>query len=223
MTKAIGLPEVQSFSLVHELLGARLARAYGLAAPRTEVISISSALLDAIRPDLDEAGVRLDPGLAVGSELVPDLMPFAVPVHLADNELAEAAAIYVFDLLIQNPDRSLTSPNCGRVGSRIVPYDFETAFSFRLAVGRPDPWMVGELPFAKHHLFHNALKTAIVDWPFVFSQFRALPTTVVADVCSTIPEAWAEVADDVRAHLTSVIDHWSEFERQISKSLGRVP
>ena len=110
-------------------------------------------------------------------------------MHLADHALAEAAAIYVFDLLIQNPDRSLTSPNCGRAGNRIVPYDFETGFSFRLAVGRPDPWMVGTLLFARNHLFHNALRTADVDWPSVFRRFRAVPTTRVADVCSTIPQA----------------------------------
>ena len=45
--KAIGLPEVESFSLAHEFLGCRLARAYGLAAPRAEVVELSAEFLTA--------------------------------------------------------------------------------------------------------------------------------------------------------------------------------
>jgi hypothetical protein len=103
VTKAIGLPEVHDFSLAHELLGARLARAYGLAAPMAEVVELSLEFLTAAQADLDEAGLRLNADMAVGTEFVPDLLPFPVPVRLADHELSEAAAVYVFDLLIQTP------------------------------------------------------------------------------------------------------------------------
>ena len=221
MTKALGLPEVQPFSLAHEFLGARLARLFGLRAPRVEAIVISPAFLDATAGDLADARLRLSPGLAVGTEFIGDLLPFAVPVRLIEDEAAEAAAIYVFDALTQNPDRSIASPNCGRAARRVVPYDFETAFSFRLAIPRGDPWRVGGLPFLRTHLFHEVLRRSDVDWQPVFGRFRAVPLAAVTDVCSTIPDAWAEVAHDVRTHIAAVLDHWLQFEQEITISLGK--
>jgi hypothetical protein len=220
VTKAIGLPEVQPFSLAHEFLGSRLATTYGLAAPAAHIVSMSDAFIAVSEPDLAEFGLHCNPGLAVGTEFIPDLMPFPVPVHLAGDEVLGAVAIYVFDLLTQNPDRSAASPNCGRAGQRLVPYDFETAFSFRFVVPRVDGWRVAGLLFPKKHLFHGPLKRSDVDWRAVFGRFRSVAPASLADVCSRIPQAWQEIGREVLAHLTSVHDHWSEFERDTTTSLG---
>lgn len=220
VAKGIGLPEVQPFSLAHEFLGCRLARLYGLMAPKAEIVTLSPDFLDATRGDLTAAGLRLEPGLAVGTEFIADLLPFPVPVQLADDEIVEAAAIYLFDLLTQNPDRSLASPNCGRAGRFVVPYDFETAFSFRFAIPRLDAWRVGNLAFARTHLFHDVLRQSDVAWRAVLDRFKTVTTTSVGEVCSTIPPVWAEVGEDVRTHITAVLDHWLQFEQEITISLG---
>lgn len=180
---------------------------------------ISEEFVAAVGHDLAEAGVHLEPGLAVGTEFVSDLIPFPVPVRLVESEILEAAAIYTFDLLTQNPDRSATNPNCGRSGQRIALYDFETAFSFRFALARGDGWRVAGLPFPQRHLLHKCVSRVDVDWPAVFAKFRTVPFSSLADACSTIPEAWASVGQEVQAHLASVYDHWSEFEQEITKSL----
>ena len=75
------------------------------------------------------------------------------------------------------------------------------------------------LPFPKKHLFHGALKRSEVDWRAVFGRFRSVTLPSLADACSTIPQAWAEIGKEVLAHLTSVHDYWSEFEREITTSL----
>lgn len=222
VTKGLGLPEINEFSLAHELVGARLASALGLAAPASSVIVISPAFLEAIGRDLADAGVRLEPGLAGGSEFIPNLNPFPPRAQLSEDEIAEAAAIYAFDLLTQNPDRSLVSPNCGRAGRRLVPYDFESAFSFRLAVLKADPWRVGHLPFARQHLFYQAVRTAQVDWPAILQGFSAAPVRTVTDLCSTIPEPWTGVGQEILAHVASVLDHWPLFEQEVAISLGNV-
>jgi hypothetical protein len=211
---------VQQFSLAHEFLGSRLGRLYGLNAPISEVVSLSPLFVDATRGDLESAGVRLRPGTAVGTEFVSDLLPFPVPVQLVESELTDAAAIYLFDLMTQNPDRTRASPNCGRAAGVLIPYDFETAFSFRFAIRRLDPWRVGDLPFAKTHLFHEALVRSEVDWRTTFDRFKSVTMTAVAKVCSTIPDAWAEVGQDVRTHIAAVLEHWLQFEQEITISLG---
>lgn len=223
VTKAIGLPEIHPFSLAHEFLGSRLASVYGLAAPPAHIVSISDAFIATTRPDLAEFGLHLQSGLAVGTEFIQDLMPFPVPVHLAGDEILEAAAIYVFDLITQNPDRSAASPNCGRAGGHVVPYDFETAFSFRFALARLDAWRLASLSFPQKHLFHGVLKRSKIDWRTVFSRCGSVSLPSLAGVCSTIPEAWAGIGREVHGHLTSVHDHWSQFEQEIVTSLGGTP
>jgi hypothetical protein len=132
VTKAIGLPEVHNSSLAQELLGARLAGAYGLKAPRAEPVMLSPEFLSAAAADLSESGLRLKPGLAVGIEFIPDLLPFSVPVRLADDEMLEAAAIYVFDLMIQNPDRSLQVPTAAALVTPSCPTTLKRPLAFGL-------------------------------------------------------------------------------------------
>ena len=220
VTKAIGLPEVHDFTLAHELIGSRLARLFGLSAPAAHVISIDPDFIEAARPEFAAARLQIEPGLAVGTEFIPDLMPFPIPVRLIDErEVHDAAAIYTFDLLTQNPDRSVKNPNCGRALRGIAVYDFETAFSFRFAVPRHDAWRVAALPFATSHLLNPSLRRASVDWPMVFAPFRQVPASSLAEACSTIPGRWSHIGDEILDHLTSVYDHWSEFEQEITKSL----
>ena len=176
--KAVGLPEVHGFTLAHELIGSRLARLYGLSAPAAHVVSIDPEFVEVAGPELLAAGLMVQPGLAVGTEFIPDLMPFPVPVRLADeNEVQAAAAIYTLDLRTQNPDRLPKSPNCGRAGRGITLYDFETAFSFRFALFKDDAWKVATLPFAKTHILGPGLRRASVDWPAVFARFRDAPAS----------------------------------------------
>lgn len=220
VVKALGLPEVHPFTLAHEFLGSRLARLHGLAAPPARLVAISEAFVSVTAPDLKASGLHIKPGLAVGTEFIPDLMTLPVPVHLGPDEIHQAAAIYVFDLMVHNPDRSTASPNCGRAGQRLVPYDFETAFSFRFAISGSMPWKVAGLPFSTRHLFHAALGRADVEWPRLFARFRSMPPGDLTEACSTIPEAWAEIGREIHAHLTSVREHWLEFEREVATSLG---
>ena len=104
--KAIGLPEITADSLCHEWLGGHMARAAGLAAPATALMNLSSEFLADVAADLATRGLQPKPGIAVGIELVPNLVTFPSPPNLADEEMDAAARILVFDLLVQNPESS---------------------------------------------------------------------------------------------------------------------
>lgn len=167
VVKALGLPEIFDFSLCHELLGGRLAQLFGLAAPPHVLVNVSEEFLEAARGDLAAAGLGVQSGIAVGSQFIPNLLPFPAIARISMAEATDAALVYVFDLMMQNPDRRSTNPNCGRAGGRIVPFDFESAFSFRFGLLNPDPWNVAALPFGREHLFHSCVREFDdqVDWP----------------------------------------------------------
>jgi hypothetical protein len=219
VTKMVGLPEVQEFSLCHEFLGGTLAMLFGLQAPVPAVIHVSPELLAVIPHDLG-AGFHLKPGLAVGSEFLPNLQPFPRTPSLAPDEVTAAAQIYAFDLLTQNPDRRPASPNCGRFRDQLVAYDFEGAFSFRFAIRKPEPWHVSALPFCRGHLFSTELREKQLDWNLVLAPFFTVSNDALSNVCSTIPESWRVVGSEIEAHVAAVLPRWPEFIHELGESLG---
>jgi hypothetical protein len=219
VTKMMGLPEVQDFSLCHEFVGGRLARLFGVYAPDPALIHVSSEFVDAVRDDVG-SGLCLNPGLAVGSQFLPNLQPFPGTPALAEDEVPAAARLFAFDVLTQNADRRVAAPNCARRNGAIVAYDFENAFGFRLAILRPDPWRVSALPFCRNHLFFDALQKAQPDWAVALAPFFTVTREAVSNVCSTIPESWQAVGSEIDTHIAAVLPRWSEFVRELGESLG---
>lgn len=220
VVKALGLPEVADFTLCHEFLGCRLARLFGLSAPQSVLVDLSPAFLEAVGSDLDREGLKPMPGLAVGVEHVRNLYAFPASPTLGENEIVDAARIYVFDLAVQNPDRTGRWPNCGRALDALIPFDFENAFSFRFALLQPEPWEATRLGFADQHLFHSQLRKAEVDWTSVFGPMRKVTVEAVEAVCGTIPDPWRSIGNDISDHLAAVVAHWPEFEREVGATMS---
>lgn len=102
----------------------------------------------------------------------------------------------------------------------LVPYDFESAFSFRFALVKPEPWAAPRMSVARQHLFHSQLRAAAVDWAGVFGPMREVTQRDAAVERGTIPDLWLAVAADVQNHLASLIGHWTEFESEVVASLA---
>lgn len=220
VVKALGLPEVLEHSLAHEFVGGRLAALFGLAAPATEVVNISGEFLAAVAADLSSAGVSMQPGAGIGSEFVPNLTPFAVPVKLADDERPDAARILAFDLLFQNPDRHVENPNCGRAAGRIVPYDFESSFSFRFDILKAKAWKVAQLPFVHRHVFCSSLRGDLALVNEALDAAHSVSPTEVAAACAATLPAWGTIAREITSHFQAVHSHWSEFSSEVAMIVG---
>jgi len=78
--------------LANEFLASRLATAVGLTAPETELVEVSSWLVEntpELEMDLGKSRVRCQPGLQFGSRFVGGLMPGQVVDYLPEEQLAE--------------------------------------------------------------------------------------------------------------------------------------
>ncbi len=78
--------------LANELLASRLAAAAGLTVPETELVEVSSWLIEntpELEIDLGRTRVRCPPGLQFGSRFVGGLMPGQVVDYLPEEQLAE--------------------------------------------------------------------------------------------------------------------------------------
>src|SRR5579875_1016312 len=78
--------------LANEMLAARLARAAGLTVPETEIVEVSSWLIEntaELEIDLGMKRERCRPGLQFGSRFAGGLMPGQVADYLAEEQLLE--------------------------------------------------------------------------------------------------------------------------------------
>jgi hypothetical protein len=222
VVKSLGLPEVTQSSLCAELFGNLLARELGVETPAPALVDLTPEFVEAIKPALFPRGIRPQPGLAAACEYFRGGFASAVPdAALTRGELAQAARIYAFDLLVQNPDRRPEKPNCAQRGGRFMAYDFEMAFSFLLVIGQKDePWEVAKHGLGPKHLFYSSLRAAEIDWEPFLTDLAGLSDDRLDWLEGCMPEAWRPWTARVRRHLVAAKMHLSEFAWELRRSLA---
>lgn len=130
VVKGFKLPEVTNFGLFSEVFGNQLARSLGIDTPAPCLVHLSVPFVEATNLVLVRQKLALRPGIASGCEYFSRGYSNVSAQSLSPGEFAQAIRIYGFDLLVQNPDRTVVRPNCAARGGQIKLFDFETAFSF---------------------------------------------------------------------------------------------
>lgn len=211
-----------------EVVGNLLARELGINTPRPALIDIGETFAKVTNLILAREGLQVSEGTGVGCEYFQG--GFTSPVigaPLAPEEIPQAALVYGFDLLVQNPDRRPDKANCGFLGQRLIAFDFELAFSFLLLLkgqasgGRQaEPWEVSKHGLGPKHLFHRSLRNRQVSWEPLLAALDSLDLSVLADWEAVLPAAWRADAEAVSGHLRSVKKNLRKFEIELQGSLS---
>jgi hypothetical protein len=225
VAKVIGLPEVRPASLGHELFGNLLARELGIDTPRPALVDltlvVAAALTTSLRrsyPALSE--ITLQPGLGAACQYIRPLRPVVPGAHLTPGERAQAAALYAFDLMAQNPDRRADKPNCALNQERLIAFDFESAFSFVYVIGNPgEPWEVSKHGIAIKHLFHQALRGTSVEWTAFLDSLERTTKQRLCELADAVPLTWRSTLPKILDHLDGVKANRKEFELELHRSL----
>jgi hypothetical protein len=225
VVKTLGLPEVTDQGLFCEAFGNLLARELGITTPAPALVSLGAQFTDLVNPLLPQHGlsVRLSPGIGVGTEYFRGGFASVTPTAaLSAQELPQAARIFAYDLLVQNPDRRPEKPNCGLRGTDLVAYDFELAFSFLLvlALGQQDaPWQVSKHGIGSKHLFYNALRGKDIEWQPFLNALGGVTDARLDELTNWLPQPWQRWGTRVCEHFVSVREHLTEFEWELRSSL----
>jgi hypothetical protein len=221
--KSLGLPEVTNFGLFCEVFGNLLARELGINTPAPCLVHLSEPFVEAITPTLQRSGLKVSAGIGSGCEYFSGGYSNVIPNSLSPDELEQAAAIYAYDLLVQNPDRTRVRPNCAIHSGHLKVYDFETAFSFVLLIGTQDrPWEVSKHGLGKTHLFHSTLRRnkGDVSWkPFVASLAK-INEEIIGKMMQGLPADWCSHATKISDHLLEVAINSHRFELELRRSIS---
>lgn len=224
VVKARGLPEVTEMSLFNEFFGNVLASEIGLITPAPGLVNLSAPFVEMTKASalLKPYGIQVQSGLGVGCKFFDAGLANILPgAPLTDDETRQAALLYAFDLLIQNPDRKARKPNCAWRSGQLIAFDFELGFSFLFPlIGKAEPaWQVAAHGISARHVFHPQLQGRQVDWqPFV-AALQRLDEIRLRQLSDALPMAWQTWAERVCQHLLEARAEWQSLEIELQRSL----
>ena len=195
--------EMDTKAQIAEVVCAQLADDLGLDVPQAAVVEVPAGF-DQIAPEAEVAAcIQQSAGWNFGSRHIGagfTTWPPGRSPHGAQRD--QAAAIFAFDTLVQNPDRRAVNPNLWARSDRLGVYDHEQAFSFLflpIIGGAPRPWVATDQPngfrFLEQHVFYACLRGSVLDLASFEERLGALADDQITDYCEAIPEAWREGHD----------------------------
>ena len=227
VVKAIGCPDVSSqWQIVTEVVSNVIARRLGVTTPEPCAIHISEEMAAKLTLSAKDQGHvhQITAGWASGCALLrPPPAPYTSGQNLGAAQRVQAARLFVFDMLAQNPDRRMVKPNCGMIKDGIVAFDFEMCFGFLFVpvVGGSaiQPWEVSKVGLSKSHLFRDVTKRDLPDEEEVVLRLQALADDWGADMLAGLPAEWHVEAERIWTSVASVRQNAKVFAKEISRSL----
>lgn len=203
---------------IAELLAAQLADDLGLDVPRAVVVNVPDGF-EAIVPDEELAAlVKASQGNNFGSvNIGPGFTTWLTGRSPHGGQRDQAAAIFAFDLLVQNPDRRVENPNLWSRSDRLGVYDHEQAFSslfLPIIGGAPKPWITADqttgFDFIKRHVFYTALRGGALDFDGFIERLDGLTDAMLERYGDPVPTEWRdgnELCENVVAYLGEARQH----------------
>jgi hypothetical protein len=202
VVKLLG-PEMAERAQIAELLAAQLADHLGLDVPNAAIVEIPPGFDAIVANAAVASAIRSSAGANFGSVHLGASFTTWPPGRLPHGvQKDQAAAIFAFDTLIQNPDRRSENPNLWARSDRLGVYDHEQAFSFLflpIIGGAPRPWNIGDqalqFRFLDAHIFYAALRGGTVDVDSFEERLGNLSDERLAEYVLTVPAAWKQGND----------------------------
>lgn len=204
-----------------EFVASRLARHFGILVPEPAAIEVGQEFAKLVSERLKPR--RLDPGLKFGSKVVNPMAIWLVDRSIPEAMFRDAANIFAFDALIQNPDRRVDNPNLFTQGDNIYVYDHEeTCFSFLMALSpSKEPWNLTDEAYLDRHVFYGRLRNKDIDLVDFGERLRLLTAETMKAIRQETPREWAR--DDLKGiedHLAQVQSNEEKFVEHVRRRLS---
>jgi len=213
-------PQLAVEGLIREALCAMLAADLSLPVPECFCVALPTdflAALAATHPSESAALTSAIP-LGFGSRKLPPGYSAWMPESSIPNAMqVDAAEIYAFDLLVQNPDRRPRNPNLLAKGERFAIIDHEMALVTQGALFWKPPWESGALAAgnaASNHILWAGLRRTTPDLSRLLGAWEAIDDARIGAYGAAIPPAWIPTADTRRT-----LDAALVFLRELRQNL----
>lgn len=209
--------------LEREAIGSLLAVHFQIPTPSPAIVQFPHELATAIAESIPGLApiIRRSTAPHFGSRLADGAPVWPVDGAIPAALREQAARIFAFDALIQNPDRRHSNPNLLFKGGSFLAIDHELAFSFLdLIVPQVEPWRVAEADYLRDHALFRRLNGGTIELERFAALLTAFNTEGWQRIVAAIPGEW-RVLDPARiaAHLFAVQSHADQFVEDVERML----
>ena len=192
-------------NLAREVIAAGLAGDLGLPIPPPYLLDITPAWAASVTEANIHANIQRSAPVAFGSSFAgAGFSAWNDGTTLRPTMVPAAFGTFVFDAIIQNPDRRSSNPNCLVRGDAFRIFDHELAFlahhSRHSIIGWKPPWLPGSLQLLEQpgfHIFRRELRGENLDFSSVRESWKRLSDSRVDSYAGAIPVEWAQATADV--------------------------
>lgn len=215
--------EMGSMAQIAELVAAQLADDLGIDVPRAAVVEVPEGFERIVATPAIGAALQASPGPNFGSVLLASFTTWPVDRAPHGVQRDQAATIFAFDTLIQNPDRRKVNPNVWARSDRLGVFDHEQAFSSLTGMvigGAPRPWhpadQASQFRFLEGHIFYSPLRGNHSDFDDFAERLGALSDAALTNYLAPIPASWREGHDLCE----KIAEYLSEARQERQKLVG---
>jgi len=199
-------------NLAREVIAACLAGDLGLPIPTPYLLDITPAWAASVTDAAIRARIQSSAPVAFGSRIAgAQFSAWNDGITLRPAMVPLALAIFVFDAIIQNPDRRSSNPNCLVRGDMFRIFDHELAFLAYSAshsiIGWQPPWVPGSFRIPDppdRHIFLRKLRGENLDFTPVQESWKQLTDSRIDGYAATVPVEWAQAAADVASAIALI-------------------
>lgn len=185
-----------------ELIGGQLARLLGLSAPSVAVVDVHHDFVNLV-PQQFQQVFHDSMGANFGTEFIgPGASVWPQGMKLKPSERCSAAAIFAFDVLVQNPDRRVENPNLLVKADAFYAIDNEQAFSLMVVPiigGFNYPWtpefVTNGSRFVANHVFYRQLRSHGVTLEQFEQRLQGITDDEVSNMIRSVPTEWRNDRD----------------------------
>ena len=203
--------------LSFEVIGTRLAQKLEIETPDIAFVELTEEFANSIEDIVIKNEIINNLGLNFGSKFNTGSTTWLKGQSITNNIKQAALNTFIFDAMIQNPDRTYIKPNILIHKDKIILIDHEKGFSFvRALFNKLEPWKVSKLSFLRKHIFYSGLKSKSEDLieylDSMEKRLEALTENDIDELFLEIPEEWGnEYQTDIKNHLMKIINNSDKF------------
>jgi hypothetical protein len=195
-------------NLAREVIAASLAGDLGLPVPTPYLLDITPAWAASVTDATVRAAMQQSVPVAFGSAFAgAQFSAWNDGTTLRPAMVPAALGTFVFDAIIQNPDRRHDNPNCLVRGDTFRIFDHELAFTHRVILGWKPPWTPGSLQPLEQpgfHIFRRKLRGENLDFVVIRESWTKLTDSRIDEYAATVPAEWAQAVADVASAIALI-------------------
>lgn len=221
-----GAERMNECTSARELIASFLAMELGIAVPKPAIIHVSNMFLNLLTKHSEYSKIVKGKGINFGCQKILGTIDLLPNQPLTIEHLKQATRIFVFDIVIQNADRHfqmpVPKPNMFLSDDQFYVIDHETAFGFIDTFSflrSPNPWTFNDTDvqsFKKHCFYPQLRHNPLVDLDEALQPFEKLNLDFFEKLINFVPNEWrTSEIEIIRNHITQIIEHLSEFKKEI--------